>query len=125
MGKAFNETLGKMGENPLFKRREGDAKEVSEWNSDVEEAVELAKHIYTGELPPGDMADAALRSARFPAVAKENARLNKELTELRALVGKLQGAGPGVQTQAGGGENAPRKTLSQLIGERAGQGRSG
>jgi len=121
LGKAFNEKLTAMSENPLFKKREGDGKEVAEWNSEVDEAVEVAKMIYTGEMEPQDMADAALRSARYPAVAKLNSQLNKEVTELRAMLAKIGGAGPGVEAGKGGGAvaDAPRQgRLAGMIGQR-------
>jgi len=119
LGKAFSEKLTAMADNPLFKKREGEGKEVAEWNSEVDEAVEVAKFIYADELEPQDKADAALRSARFPAVAKENARLNKEVTELRAMLAKIGGAGPGVEAGKGSGAapDAPRQgRLAGMIG---------
>jgi len=121
LGKAFNEKLTAMADNPLFKKREGEGKEVAEWNSALEENLELSKMMFSGELPPEDMADMSMRAARFHVIAGENARLNKEVTELRAMLAKIGGAGPGVEAGKGGGvsPDAPRKGgLAAMIGQR-------
>lgn len=83
----FSNVLSQAKATPFYGEKEGD----QEWNKTVEQRVKYAQDLYSGNVSPDELAKAALLSAAAPlimehgkALTEENARLKKELEELRA-----------------------------------------
>lgn len=90
--------------NPLFQKREGDSKEVKEWNDAVEARKAQAKRIYNGGLSIQDTAKASMWAAAAPAMAEHINGLSKSLADARAEIEKLKAAKPGA---GGNGNSSP------------------
>jgi hypothetical protein len=97
--KLFDDMLAKAQDsNPVFKTRDGDAPEVKAWNEAVADRAKTAKSIYMGEMEGDEVrAEAAMWAASAPGFLSELSAYQKENTELKATLAKLQGAAPGLQ----------------------------
>lgn len=106
--KAFEEAVQRIQDPkkgmPIMQLREGEGSEA--WNNGVKKKLELARHIYSGNLSAQERADAAFWAASGETLLKELTTSQAEIAQLRETVQRLQGASPRVD--AGG---APTKDV--------------
>lgn len=103
--------------DPFYQLKQGDTKEVAEWNESVRERRQVAKAIFRGALKPEEMAKNALKISSFHILTGKLAQLEARNKELEGVVQKIQGAGPSVV--GGGGDSkgsAPKQKFSDMVG---------
>lgn len=87
---------------PIYQEKEGD----KDWNENVKQQLELARHIYSGEdMSPSDLAKVALWAAAAPNFLKQNSALMEQNTKLQKELDKIKGVTP--SPQAGESTNTP------------------
>lgn len=111
-------------QDPLYQIKEGDSKEVIEWNESVKERREVAKAIFKGALSPKEMARNALAISGQHILVGQLKASQGRIAELEAVVAKLQGSGPDVGGSGGkgGDSNGPKKGFFELIGDASKEG---
>ncbi len=106
--KSFNTMLNEAQENiPIYQKREGD----EEWNSGVQERINLAQKILMEQNSFEDAATAALWAASGGALVEQNAGLVEHNRRLQAEINQLKGAEPDA-AGTGASKPAPVKNSS-------------
>lgn len=106
-----------LSEDPLYQLKQGDSKEVVEWNESVMERRKVAKAIFRGALKPEEMAKTSLKVASFHILTGQLQQERSRVKELEAVVAKIQGAGPGVGGNGGEQKGAgPKVSFSEMVG---------
>lgn len=94
---ALNAALSKASDpktgNPLYQKRDGD----TAWNSAVEKRIESAKGMFSGNMTPDQLIQAALDATAFPAILEQGKAVFAENEKLRAQIAELTKATPGIQ----------------------------
>lgn len=76
---------------PILQKRDGD----TEWNSKVDDTLQLARDIFDGDLEIDHMSRAALWAASAPLLLEDNAALLKQIEAKDAEIAALKGVAPG------------------------------
>lgn len=107
--KAFDEAVQRVQDTkqgmPIMQFREGEGSD--EWNAGVKEKLEIARHIYAGNLTPQEKADAAFWAASGETLLKNLTASQAEIAQLRETVQRLQGANPGISAGGAPTKGAP------------------
>lgn len=108
--KTFDSALGEASQLEIFQKRDDD----EGWNGQVNERIELARNIFSGENDAKDLARASLWAAAAPAYRELLATQIELNRRLRAQLKDQSAATPGV-TGTGGGKPATEKDfLSEM-----------
>jgi len=88
------------------------------WNSAVGQRVNAAKTLLFGQLPPAELARAALAAASFPALLQSHQALQAELAAALAQLAALRSATPTVQRGASEGPQNTATRTPPKVGSR-------
>jgi len=98
--KTFDDVVRGLGpEWEPFKAKEGD----DAWNAAVKERIESARAIYSGQLPPAEMAVMALKASAIPLLLQSFQATAQRAKALEEEVAALKAASP----KPAGGETSP------------------
>lgn len=113
--KAFDAAVAKVQDKaqgmPIMQLREGD--DAKDWNAGVKQRLDMARHIYSGNLSPEERANAAFWASSGETLLKELNAARTELASMKETVARLGGATPslhptgGNKTQEVGDPNRP------------------
>lgn len=108
-GKMFDSVAAEATNLEVFAQRDDD----SDWNTEVQQRVDMARSIFSGDNDPKELARASLWAAAAPKYRELLASQIELNRRLRKQIGDAGGANPSLSTSGGEGKPAASKSFAE------------